>query len=164
MEDTKATGIELSIIKDIEARQQLGIKKYGQTVEENPLTLKQWLQHAYEETLDQAIYLKRAMEELSNNLELVVFKDGSYAVCSPIDSKLLENEEQWLTTITLPSIDSSAVELYQCILKHGENGINIRYNSQKWRITDHWNNEILGEGQTLKKAIENIPELYKLKI
>jgi hypothetical protein len=26
--------------------------------------LKQWLQHAYEETLDKAVYLRRAIEEI----------------------------------------------------------------------------------------------------
>jgi hypothetical protein len=31
-------------------------------VADNPLPLRAWLQHAYEEALDQAIYLKRAME------------------------------------------------------------------------------------------------------
>ena len=30
---------------------------------ENPLKLREWLLHAYEETLDQAIYLRRAIDE-----------------------------------------------------------------------------------------------------
>ena len=58
------TGIEANVCHDIGLRQQVGIKKYGQTAEDNPLSLKQWLQHAYEETLDQAIYLKRAIREI----------------------------------------------------------------------------------------------------
>ena len=58
------TGTELAVCEDIARRQALGVKKYGTTVRENPLTLKQWLQHAFEETLDQAVYLKRAIEEL----------------------------------------------------------------------------------------------------
>lgn len=60
----KAVGTEARVIADIVSRQQLGIRKYGTTVEGNPLSLKQWLVHAYEETLDQAIYLKRASEEI----------------------------------------------------------------------------------------------------
>jgi hypothetical protein len=52
---------------DIAYRQQEGLSKYGTTVADNPLTLRQWLQHAYEEALDQAIYLKRAMEELDRD-------------------------------------------------------------------------------------------------
>lgn len=59
-----ATGIELAVCHDIEQRQQRGISKYGMTVSDNPLDLKQWLQHAYEECLDQAVYLKRAIKEL----------------------------------------------------------------------------------------------------
>lgn len=55
---------EADVCADIAARQHLGIKKYGQTVRENPLPLRAWLQHAYEECLDQAIYLKRSMEEM----------------------------------------------------------------------------------------------------
>lgn len=59
-----ATGIELEVCKDIERRQALGLQKYGTTVLDNQLPFIAWLQHAYEETLDNAVYLKRAMHEL----------------------------------------------------------------------------------------------------
>lgn len=59
-----ATGTELEVIKDIDTRQKHGINKYGTSVANNPLELKQWLQHAYEETLDKAVYLKRAIQEI----------------------------------------------------------------------------------------------------
>jgi hypothetical protein len=58
------SGTEMAVCQDIGRRQQLGINKYGTTVAESPLSLRQWLQHAYEEALDQAIYLKRAIEEI----------------------------------------------------------------------------------------------------
>ena len=61
---TNLPDVEQRVVNDILSRQQLGITKYGKTVADNPLTLKQWLQHAYEECLDQAVYLKRAMDEL----------------------------------------------------------------------------------------------------
>lgn len=57
-------GTEADVCADILKRQQLGINKYGTTVRDNPLELREWLQHAYEECLDQAVYLKRAMEEI----------------------------------------------------------------------------------------------------
>lgn len=57
------SGIESLVCDDIAKRQQVGIAKYGTTVAENPLTHAQWLQHAYEECLDMAVYLKRAMTE-----------------------------------------------------------------------------------------------------
>jgi len=59
---TEISGTEANVCKDIGARQKLGIEKYGQTVSENPLEVDEWLQHAYEEALDLAIYLKRAIE------------------------------------------------------------------------------------------------------
>lgn len=57
-------GIEAKVCADIEARQALGMNKYGISVQDNPLTLREWLEHAYQECLDQAIYLRRAMQEL----------------------------------------------------------------------------------------------------
>lgn len=57
-------GTEARVCADIARRQRVGIAKYGTTVATNPLPLRAWLQHAYEETLDQAIYLRRAMEDL----------------------------------------------------------------------------------------------------
>ncbi len=59
-----AKGTEARVCQDIAARQAKGVSKYGATVEDNPLGLVQWLQHAYEEALDQAVYLKRAIEQL----------------------------------------------------------------------------------------------------
>jgi predicted phage-related endonuclease len=59
-----ATGIEQLVCEDIASRQRLGIAKYGVTVGDSDLTLRQWLQHAYEECLDQAVYLRRAIDEL----------------------------------------------------------------------------------------------------
>ena len=56
------SGTEAKVIQDIANRQQFGINKYGTTVAENPLELIKWFQHAYEEALDMAIYLKRSIE------------------------------------------------------------------------------------------------------
>jgi hypothetical protein len=61
------TGTEAKVCADIAARQALGIQKYGTTVQNNPLPLRQWLQHAYEECLDQAVYLRRAMDQLGRD-------------------------------------------------------------------------------------------------
>ena len=62
--DINVIGTEADVCNDISRRQQLGINKYKVAVRENDLTLREWLQHAYEETLDKAIYLKRAIEQL----------------------------------------------------------------------------------------------------
>ena len=58
------TGTEADVCEDIAKRQQLGLVKYGVSVTDNPLILLEWLRHAYEESLDLPIYLKRAIEEL----------------------------------------------------------------------------------------------------
>lgn len=58
------TGTEARVCADIAQRQALGVRKYGTTVHDNPLPLRAWLQHAYEEALDLAVYLKRAIEQL----------------------------------------------------------------------------------------------------
>lgn len=55
---------ESQVIADIQQRQQRGLAKYGTTVAGNPLPLREWLQHQYEELLDAAIYCKRAMQEM----------------------------------------------------------------------------------------------------
>ncbi|WP_198585844.1 hypothetical protein [Pararhizobium haloflavum] len=49
---------------DLLARSQTGIEKYGKTLDREDLCLREWLQHAYEETLDQANYLKRSIMEI----------------------------------------------------------------------------------------------------
>ena len=58
------SGTEMKVCLDIASRQQRGIQKYGTTVAANPLSLREWLTHAYEECLDQAVYLRRAIEEI----------------------------------------------------------------------------------------------------
>lgn len=59
--------IEAMVAEDIYDRQSRGIAKYGMTVADNPLSLKEWLQHQYEELLDAAVYCKRAIVEIESN-------------------------------------------------------------------------------------------------
>lgn len=58
----QASGIEAQVCADIAKRQQLGLAKYGTSVADNPALFRAWLQHVYEECLDQAVYLKKAIE------------------------------------------------------------------------------------------------------
>ena len=58
------TGIEADLCAEIAARQARGRSKYGTTVADNPLTLREWLQHGLEEALDLAVYLRRAIAEI----------------------------------------------------------------------------------------------------
>lgn len=47
------------VINDIHQREKKGIETYGTTMDRQDLTQDQWLQHAYEESLDFVIYLKK---------------------------------------------------------------------------------------------------------
>jgi hypothetical protein len=81
---SQPSGIEAQVCADIAARQQVGIQKYGQTLAENPLGLKDWLQHAYHEALDKALYLKRAMaalDALPEEIAKDLFTNGQGEAC-----------------------------------------------------------------------------------
>lgn len=65
-----ATGIEALVCEDIARRQAYGVVKYGKTLAANRLPFSAWLQHAYEEALDFACYLKRAQVELQDGAGL----------------------------------------------------------------------------------------------
>ena len=69
--EIKAQGTEAKVCADIAKRQQFGLNKYGTSVADNPLELRDWLQHAYEESLDLPIYLKRAIDEIEFRMGLL---------------------------------------------------------------------------------------------
>ncbi len=59
-----------AVRQDLLQRSEVGIRKYNTTLDQNQLPLLGWLQHAYEECLDQANYLKRSIMEIQAELEL----------------------------------------------------------------------------------------------
>lgn len=73
------SGIEAIVCADIARRQAHGIAKYGTTVADNPLSLRQWLNHAYEETLDKAVYLRRAIWEIDSSSNTTLSHAGTSA-------------------------------------------------------------------------------------
>ncbi len=63
--DTKPDfSVEESVILEIKERAKNGYAKYGTTMTRNDLSLRDWAQHALEEALDLAIYLKRIIRDL----------------------------------------------------------------------------------------------------
>lgn len=50
-----------NIVAEMVARSYHGFRKYGVTTAENPLTLRQWLQHAKEEAMETVVYLERIL-------------------------------------------------------------------------------------------------------
>ena len=52
--------------EDLLRRSQKGLTKYGVGLDREDYDLVEWLEHAYYECLDQANYLKRAIEKIKN--------------------------------------------------------------------------------------------------
>ena len=50
---------------ELKARREMGLNKYGVSIDDNQLTIKQWLQHAKEEAMDMALYLHKAQKQLN---------------------------------------------------------------------------------------------------
>jgi hypothetical protein len=57
-----------SIIDDLLVREDKGLKEYGTTMDRTDLSEQDWLQHAYEEALDLAIYLKKIIKTKQNEI------------------------------------------------------------------------------------------------
>jgi len=55
-----------SIIDDLLDREDKGLTEYGTTMDRTDLSEQEWLQHAYEEALDLAIYLKKIIKTKQN--------------------------------------------------------------------------------------------------
>jgi hypothetical protein len=49
------------VVMDMIMREKRGFIEYKQTMDREDLTQREWLQHAYEETLDLALYLKKIL-------------------------------------------------------------------------------------------------------
>ena len=50
----------------LRSRSETGIRKYGTTLDRTDLEVKQWIDHAIEESLDHALYLMKLKDELSS--------------------------------------------------------------------------------------------------
>jgi hypothetical protein len=50
------------VVMDMIMREKKGYSEYKQTMDRNDLSHKEWIQHAYEEALDLALYLKKIMK------------------------------------------------------------------------------------------------------
>ncbi len=61
--DNKDT-VVFRIASLLRSRSETGIRKYGTTLDRTDLEVKQWIDHAIEECLDQALYLMKIKDEL----------------------------------------------------------------------------------------------------
>jgi hypothetical protein len=62
--DNKDT-IVFKVAALLRSRSETGIRKYGTTMDRTDLEVKQWIDHAIEECLDQALYLMKIKDELN---------------------------------------------------------------------------------------------------
>jgi hypothetical protein len=66
--------IEDSLAQEILIRAEIGLKKYGVTVERTDLTYNQWLQHLKEELMDSLVYLERIKSiNIKHNVEHLLY-------------------------------------------------------------------------------------------
>jgi hypothetical protein len=62
--DDKDT-IVFKVASLLRSRSDTGIRKYGTTLDRTDLSVKQWIDHAIEESLDHALYLMKLKDEIS---------------------------------------------------------------------------------------------------
>jgi hypothetical protein len=55
----KRSNLLTQVVAELEARELKCLDTYGTTLDRTDLTRSEWLQHAYEEALDLALYLKK---------------------------------------------------------------------------------------------------------
>lgn len=61
MEDS----IVKSVIESFKQRSEIGILKYGKTLDRTDLTFLQWVQHAQEELMDAILYLEKIKQTIT---------------------------------------------------------------------------------------------------
>ncbi len=55
-----------SVIKQFKDRSEVGIAKYGVTLNREDLSTLEWLTHAQQEAMDFCLYLERLKQEFNN--------------------------------------------------------------------------------------------------
>ena len=52
-----------SVVKKYEERSKVGIAKYGTTLQDNELSLLEWLTHLQEELMDATLYIEKLKQQ-----------------------------------------------------------------------------------------------------
>ena len=71
--------IVASVVASFQQRSEIGIKKYGVTLDRTDLGLLDWVQHTQEELMDAVLYLEKLKKTLSLSQN-----EGSSLQCSTI--------------------------------------------------------------------------------
>jgi hypothetical protein len=62
----KEDSIVNEVVSKFKSRSNVGIKKYGVTLDREDLTTIQWIEHAIEEQMDSILYLTRIKKDLES--------------------------------------------------------------------------------------------------
>ena len=62
--------IEDSVSDKLKTRAEIGLKKYGVTMERTDLNTLDWLKHAQEEAMDMAVYLERLIQDYEQRTKI----------------------------------------------------------------------------------------------
>ena len=76
-----------SVIAKFKQRSEVGISKYGKTLDRIDLNYKDWLNHIQEELIDAVLYCERLRKESKTEFE------RGYKAAAEVYSKLLEAKE-----------------------------------------------------------------------
>jgi hypothetical protein len=64
MENQQIDPILMKVLTKYYERSEMGIKKYGRTLENNSLPLMDWLNHLQEELMDATLYIEKLKQEI----------------------------------------------------------------------------------------------------
>ena len=64
MENQQIDPILMKVLTKYQERSEIGIKKYGTTLENNSLPLMDWLSHLQEELMDATLYIEKLKQEI----------------------------------------------------------------------------------------------------
>jgi len=76
-----------SVIAKFQQRSEVGINKYGKTLDRTDLNYKDWLNHIQEELMDAILYCERLRKESKTEFE------RGYKAAAEVYTKLLEAKE-----------------------------------------------------------------------
>jgi len=125
---TFTDSIVFDVIKDIAHRAEVGLKKYNTTMDREDLIASDWVQHAYEEALDMAIYLKRLRKDmLAMEEELRAFKTQKM-----IQEKLEEDALKKASESTLTGTRVGTGVVYNIIPKPNETYTDLEKKPRGW--------------------------------
>ena len=77
-----------SVIAKFKQRSEVGISKYGKTLDRTDLNYKDWLNHIQEELMDAVLYCERLRKESKTEFE------RGYKAAAEVYTKLLEAKDK----------------------------------------------------------------------